>query len=56
MRFCASLNDGSFINIQANRMEVREKMVWVFWGEILVGLVEITAIISARLEEKKNGS
>ena len=57
MRFCATLNDGSFINIQADRMDVRENMLFVWNGMDLVGLVEMGAIISARIGEvvKVNG-
>ena len=52
MRFTATLNDGSFMNIPADFMEVKESMLFVWNGEFLVGLVEMSAIISAKLEEK----
>ena len=57
MRFVATLNDQSFINVPADRMEVRENLLWVWNGKNLVAMVEITAIICARLSEGgTNGS
>lgn len=51
MRFAATLNDQSFINVPADRMEVRENLLWVWDNKDLVALVETTAIISAKLCE-----
>ena len=51
MRFTATLNDGSFINIPATRMEVVDGLLWVWDGDALVALVETTAIITAKLCE-----
>jgi hypothetical protein len=52
MRFTATLNDGSFINIPAaTRMEVVDGLLWVWNGDALVALVETTAIITAKLCE-----
>ena len=51
MRFSATLNDGSFINIPASRMEVVDGILWVWNGDALVALVETTAIITAKLCE-----
>ena len=51
MRFSATLNDGSFINIPATRMEVVDGLLWVWNGDALVALVETTAIITAKLCE-----
>ena len=57
MRFSATLNDGSFINIPATRMEVVDGLLWVWNGDALVALVETTAIITAKLcEGGSNGS
>lgn len=46
------LNDGSYINTSADRMEVRENMLYVYDGVELLALVEVSAIISAHISEK----
>jgi hypothetical protein len=51
MRFAATLNDQSFINIPATHMEVIDGLLWVWDNKDLVALVETTAIISAKLCE-----
>lgn len=51
-RFTATLNDMSFINTAADRMEVSENMLYVYDGHQLVALVEITAIIVAHISER----
>ena len=51
MRFFVTLNDGSYINIPATRMEVVDGLLWVWNGDALVALVETTAIITAKLCE-----
>ena len=51
MRFSVTLNNGSFINIPATRMEVVDGLLWVWNGDALVALVETTAIITAKLCE-----
>lgn len=50
-KFVAQLNDGSFINTSADRMEIQENMLCAYNNNQLVALVEITAIISAHLRE-----
>lgn len=50
-RFCATLNDMSYINTQADRMEVKENMLYAYKGTDLVALVELTAVISAHVSE-----
>ena len=52
-KFSAILNDGSYINVSADRMEANENMLHVYDGTILVALVEITAIISAKITESR---
>lgn len=54
-KFCATLNDMSFINTEADRMELHENMVQVYNGNQLVALVEVTVIISAHLSESGGG-
>ncbi len=53
-KFNATLSGANFINVEADRMEVRENMLWVWSGEKLAALVEITAIISAHISERGN--
>lgn len=50
-KFVAQLNDGSYINTQADRMEVRENILYAYHEGQLVALVDITAVISAHLRE-----
>lgn len=52
-KFCATLNDMSFINTAADRMEIKDNMLYVYDGDQLVALVEITAIISAHIRESE---
>lgn len=54
-KFCATLNDMSFINTPADRMEVNDNMVYAYNGNQLVALVEITAVISAHISERGDG-
>lgn len=53
-RFCAILNDMSFINTAADRMEIKDNMLYVYDGPNLVALVETTAIVSAHISERGN--
>lgn len=46
------LNDNSYINVAADRMEKEENMLYVWDGDNLVAVVEITAVITAHLSEK----
>lgn len=54
-KFCATLNDMSFINTEATRMELQDNMVHVYNGDQLVALVEVTVIISAHMSESGGG-
>ena len=51
-RFTATLNDMSFINTAADRMEVSDNMLYVYDGPQLVALVEVSAIITAHISER----
>lgn len=46
------LNDNSYINVAADRMEKEENMLYVWDGDDLVAVVEITAVIAAHISEK----
>ena len=52
-RFVATMNDGSFINIQADKMAFDQEtnMVMVYNGEDFVACAEMSAIIHARISE-----
>ena len=51
-KFIATLNDMSFINITADRMEINDNMVHVYDSGQLVALVEMSAIITAHISER----
>ena len=51
-RFCAQLNDGSFINLIADRMELKENMIFVYAGPELVALADISVVLSARISNE----
>ena len=46
------LSGGSYINVAADRMEKEDYMLYVYDGNNLVAIVEITAVISANISEK----
>ena len=46
------LSGGSYINVAADRMEKEDDMLYVYDGNSLVAVVEITAVISAHISEK----
>lgn len=48
-RFIVHLNDGEFLNVPADRMEIKENFVFAWKGEELVDMVDISAIISAHI-------
>ena len=54
-RFIATLNDGSFINVPATRMEITEgESIIVYNGNDLVAYVAIGFALAARIEDKKD--
>ena len=50
--FVASLNDGSFVNIKADSMEVIDNMLHVKEGNNLVAVIDLCAIVAAYLSER----
>lgn len=52
-RFCAQLNDNSFINVVADRMEMKENMLFVYDGPELVALADISVVLSARISDER---
>ena len=51
-RFVAQLNDMSYINVPADRMELVDNMLHVYDGRNLVAVSEITAIVTAHISER----
>jgi hypothetical protein len=51
-KFTATMNDGSFINVEATRMELVENMIRVYDGAELVGLVDISTVLQAHISER----
>lgn len=52
MRCNVVLNDGSYINVAADRMEVKDNMLYVWLSDRLQAVAELTAIIEAHLSDK----
>lgn len=52
MRFTAQLNDMSFINVKADKMELIDNMLHVRDGNNLVAVVEISAVVAAYVSER----
>ena len=52
-RFVCIMNDGSFINIPATRMEKHEDALLVWDDKELVVWVDTCAVISAHIGERK---
>lgn len=52
MRCNVMLNDGSYVNVAADHMEVKENMLYVWNGPQLQALADVSAIIEAHLSDK----
>lgn len=52
MRFVAQLNDGSYMNVPADRMDVEDNFLRAWLGGHLIAIVDTSAVISAHLSEK----
>lgn len=51
-RFIAVLNDGSFINISASKMELTEDIIIVWNGAELVAYLDTSAVIAAHIRRE----
>lgn len=51
-RFTATMNDGSFINVEATRMELQDNMILVYDNAKLVAVVDISAVLQAHISER----
>ena len=54
-KFTATMNDGSFINVEATRMELVENMILVYYKTDLVAVVDISTVLQAHISER-NGA
>ena len=50
-RFIAQLNDGSYINIAADKMELAENNLLVYAAGKLVAYVDCSVVLTAHLNE-----
>lgn len=51
-RFTATMNDGSFINVEATRMELVDNMIRVYSNDDLVAVVDISIVLQAQVGER----
>ena len=54
-RFVATLNDGSFINVDATRMQITETAIIVWSKNEPVADIDLGAVISAHIIERGVG-
>ena len=52
-RFVAQLNDGSYINVPADRMQARDSAFCVYDGPELVAYVDMGAVVSAYISDRE---
>jgi hypothetical protein len=53
-RFIAIMNDGSFINVPATKMELEDNAIIVRDGENLVAFLDVSVVLCAHISEKKD--
>lgn len=53
-RFIAILNDGSFINVPATRMEVKDDSIFVYDGNEVVAYTDVGFTLSAHISDRKD--
>ena len=51
-RFTATMNDGSFINVEATKMMIAENAILVYEDNDLVAFVDTSAVVSAHISER----
>lgn len=51
-KFTATMNDGSFINVEATRMELVENAIRVWNDADLVAFVDTSAVLTAHISER----
>ncbi len=51
-RFTATMRDGSFINVEATRMELVDNTIRVYRDQDLVAFIETSGVITAYISER----
>ena len=51
-RFTVTMNDGSFINVEATRMEIVDDAIHVYQDKDLVAYVDLCAVVHAHISER----
>lgn len=55
MMFFAQLcGDNGYINVPADRMELKEDVIYVYNGEKLAAVVDVSVVIFAHISERGN--
>ena len=52
-RFAAQFNDNSFTNIPATAMLKEDNMLYVYNGDELVAVMDVSVVLYARISEEK---
>lgn len=55
-RFIAILNDQSYVNVSATRMEMVDNAIRVWNGDELVAFIDVSVILSAHISERKDAN
>ena len=51
-RFTATMNDGSFINVEATKMVLVENAILVYEDNDLVAYVDVSTVLAAHISER----
>lgn len=51
-RFNACINGGTYINVEATRMELVENLIWVWNHSELVACVDTSVVMTAHISER----
>ena len=52
-RFVVLLNDGSHMNVPADRMELKENFLFAWRGTELIAMVDISAVICEHMSQSE---
>ena len=55
-RFTAQMSDGSFINIEATRMELKDNLICVYCKAELIAIVDVGAVLQAHISERSGAN
>ena len=53
--FFAQLSDNSYINLPADRMELNDNMVYIYDGDQLVALADVSVVLHAHFGVSTDG-